>query len=71
MGGLGLVVPLGRPGEDERCEEGEGDRDGLDFLFRKSLPVALAVRCFPDGCPPPSLLVGFGFSFGFASDLVG
>ena len=71
VGGLGLIVPLGRPGEDDLCEEGEGDRDGLDFLFRRSLPVALGVRIFPEGCPPPSFLVGFGLSCCFPPDLVG
>ena len=60
VGGMGLIVPLGRPDEDDLCEVGEGDRDGLVFLFLRSLPVALGVRFFAEGCPPPSCLVVFG-----------
>ena len=57
VGGFGLVVPVGRPGEAERSEAGEGDLDALVFLVLRSLPVALGVRFFAEGCPPPSVLV--------------
>ena len=57
VGGFGLVVPVGRPGEADRSEAGEGDLDGLVLLFLRSLPVALGVRVFVEGCPPPPVLV--------------
>ena len=56
MGGFGLVVLVGRPGEADLSEVGEGDLDGLVLLFLRSLPVALGVRFFAVGCPPPPVL---------------
>ena len=44
-----MVVLVGRPGEDDRSEAGEGDLEVLDFLFLRSLPVALGVRFFAEG----------------------
>ena len=57
VGGFGLVVLVGRPGEVDRSEVGEGDLEVLVFLFLRSLPVALGVRFFAEGCPPPPVLV--------------